>query len=53
MEWSIDPETGVVQLTKLIPLEILYQTQHVDGIGKTWQNYYDYFSNYIDHRFYL
>ena len=47
MHWSIDTETGIVQLTKLIPPKILYKEQHVDGIGKTWQNYYDYFSQYI------
>jgi len=47
MHWSIDTETGIVQLTKLIPPEILYKEQHVDGIGKTWQDYYDYFSQYI------
>jgi len=47
MHWSIDTETGIVQLTKLIPPKILYKEQHVDGIGKTWQDYYDYFSQYI------
>ncbi len=47
MDWSIDPETGVVQLTKLIPLDILYQEQHVDGCGPTWQQYYKDFADYI------
>lgn len=47
MEWGIDPDTGVVQLTKLIPLEILYQAQHVDGCGPTWKSYYSDFSDYI------
>lgn len=47
MEWAIDPETGVIQLTKLIPLEILYQSQHVDGCGPTWQQYYQDFADYI------
>jgi len=47
MNWAIDPETGVVQLTRLIPLEILYKEQHVDGCGPTWQNYYTDFANYI------
>ncbi len=47
MEWAIDPETGVVQLTKLIPLEILYSEQHVDGCGPTWKRYYEDFADYI------
>lgn len=47
MNWAIDPETGVIQLTKLVPLDILYQAQHVDGTGPTWQKYYKDFAVYI------
>lgn len=47
MSWSICPESGVIQLDKLIPLEILYQSQHVDGTGPTWQQYYADFVNYL------
>lgn len=47
MEWAIDKETGVIQLTKLIPLDILYQAQHVDGYGPTWQQYYKDLADYI------
>jgi hypothetical protein len=27
MTWGIDPKCGAIQLTKLVPLEILYQEQ--------------------------
>ena len=47
MEWKIDPDTGVIQLAKLVPLEILYQSQHVDGCGPTWQRYYETFARYV------
>lgn len=47
MDWAIDRETGVIQLTKLVPLDILYQAQHVDGTGLTWQRYYKDFAAYI------
>ncbi|KKS56019.1 MAG: hypothetical protein UV20_C0018G0007 [Candidatus Magasanikbacteria bacterium GW2011_GWA2_42_32] len=47
MDWSIDPETGVIQLSKLIPLDLLYQMQHADGYGPTWHQYYVDFSSYI------
>jgi SAM-dependent methyltransferase len=47
MIWGIDKETGVIQLTKLIPLDILYHTQHVDGTGPTWQAYYEDFSEFV------
>lgn len=47
MIWCGERETGVIQLTKLIPLEILYQAQHVDGLGAIWENYYISFSSFI------
>ena len=48
MEWVIDKSTGAIQLSKLIPLEILYQEQHMDGTGPTWQKYYLDFAEYIN-----
>lgn len=30
-----------------MPLDILYSEQHVDGVGKTWERYYDNFAKYI------
>jgi len=47
MNWAIDPSTGIVQLTKLVPLEILYMEQHVDAIGSTWSEYNEAFSEYV------
>lgn len=47
MEWGIDPQCGSIQLTKLVPLDILYREQHVDGTGPTWEKYYDDFASYI------
>lgn len=47
MTWGIDKETGLVQLTELVPLEILYMEQHVDAIGKTWEGHNNNFSEYV------
>lgn len=47
MKWYIDPETGIIQLTELIPPNILYQSQHVDGTGKVWEDYYNNFTEFI------
>lgn len=47
MHWGIDTDCGAIQLTRLIPLEILYKEQHVDGTGQTWSRYYDDFADYI------
>lgn len=47
MQWEICPESGIIQLTKLIPLDVLYQSQHMDGTGATWQEFYQTFAQYI------
>jgi predicted SAM-dependent methyltransferase len=47
MSWMICPETGIIQLQKLIPLEILYQGQHNEGIGKVWEEHYEAFTEFL------
>jgi len=47
MEWKIDPTNGIIQLSKLILLDILYMEQHVDATGSTWAKYNQDFSDYI------
>lgn len=47
MFWGIDPKSGAIQLTKLVPLEILYKEQHMDGTGLTWKKYYEDFAKFI------
>jgi 2-polyprenyl-3-methyl-5-hydroxy-6-metoxy-1,4-benzoquinol methylase len=47
MKWYIDKDTGLIQLGELVPLEILYMEQHVDAVGKTWNDYYANLSEYI------
>ncbi|MCX6784673.1 MAG: class I SAM-dependent methyltransferase [Candidatus Komeilibacteria bacterium] len=47
MVWGIEKTTGVIQLTKLLPLEILYLNQHNDGVGKIWQDHYLAFANFL------
>jgi len=50
MIWGIDPKCGAIQLTKLVPLEILYKEQHVDGTGPTWNKYYEDFAAFIEYQ---
>jgi SAM-dependent methyltransferase len=47
MSWFIDPISGFVQLTKLIPLDILYMDQHMDATGATWARYNIALSEFI------
>lgn len=47
MEFFIEEKTGLIQLNKLIPLEIIYQSQHAFGVGKVWDQHYEKFSKFI------
>lgn len=47
MEWVICPESGIIQLKKLQPLEVLYLNQHNDGTGLIWKNMYQKFAEFI------
>ena len=47
MSWVICPETGMIQLARLIPLEILYQDQHNEGVGKVWEDHYEAFAGFL------
>lgn len=48
MSWKISPQTGIIQLTNLIPLDILYQTSHTPGtVGSIWNQHHIDFSNFI------
>ena len=45
--WSISSNNGIIQLNKLIPLNILYQTQHAGAIGGLWTEHHLKFSKFI------
>jgi len=40
MEWVIDPSSGMIQLRRLLPLDVLYFDQHNDGTGAVWKDLY-------------
>ena len=45
---QINKDTGLVQLKKLIPLDVLYQTQHDPGtVGQIWVNHHEEFASFI------
>ena len=44
---SISPNNGIIQLNKLIPLNILYQTQHAGAVGELWTEHHLKFSKFI------
>lgn len=47
MSFSICKDTGIIQLDKLLPLNVVYQNQHNDGIGKIWQDHYTEFAHFL------
>jgi SAM-dependent methyltransferase len=48
MSFAICPETGMIQLDKLLPLELVYLAQHNDGVGKIWQKHYYAFASFLN-----
>jgi len=47
MTWTIDTDSGLIQLLDLVPLEILYAKQHMDATGATWDKYNDLLAKFI------
>jgi hypothetical protein len=48
LTWQINRDTGVLQLKKLIPLEVLYQAQHAGAVGKIWMEHHSAFAEFIN-----
>ena len=49
MTWAISKNTGIIQLIELIPLNILYKTDHDSGvIGNVWLEHHQEFANFIN-----
>ncbi len=48
MSFAICRDTGVIQLDKLLPLELVYQSQHNDGVGKIWLDHYQAFAKFLE-----
>jgi len=48
MTWQISPSNGLIQLKKLIPLDILYSQSHDSGlVGKIWMQHHAAFAIFI------
>lgn len=45
--WSISRDTGILQLARLIPLDILYQSQHAGAVGGIWMEHHRRFSEFL------
>lgn len=48
MDWVISRESGVIQLSKLLPLDVLYPEAHGAGcVGGLWQAHHSSFADFI------
>jgi SAM-dependent methyltransferase len=47
ISWAISPNNGILQLISLIPLNILYQSQHAGAVGGLWTEHHQIFANFI------
>lgn len=48
MEWSISKSAGCVQLSKLVPLDVLYQHEHGSGaVGGVWKDHHEQFCDFL------
>ena len=48
MNWGISRETGLIQLTSVVPLKDLYEKSHGSGeVGKLWNNHHETFASFI------
>ena len=51
MTWGISKSTGIVQLQKLIPLDVLYAENHDSGlVGNIWIDHHKKFAKFIQYQ---
>ncbi len=50
MCWSISRSSGLIQLSSLIPLDVLYPESHGSGgVGRLWDMHHKAFAKYLSH----
>ena len=48
MRWYISPDSGMIQLNPVLPLEVVYQTEHNPGTtGASWAKHHQDFARFI------
>lgn len=49
MSWKISQKSGMIQLNPLLPLEVVYNTNHGSGtIGKAWDEHHEAFAQFVN-----
>lgn len=47
MVWGISKSSGIIQLMKLLPPEIIYSGYHSEAVGGIWKKHHELFSEFI------
>lgn len=47
MNWSICPQSGCIQLTDLLPEELIYAGYHSEAVGEVWNAHHNEFVEFI------
>lgn len=48
MSWKISPESGMIQLNPLLPLEVVYSEEHGSGtVGAAWNEHHQAFAEFV------
>jgi hypothetical protein len=49
MSWKISKESGMIQLNPLLPLDIVYSSEHGSGTtGKAWDEHHEAFAQFVN-----
>jgi len=49
MSWKISQKSGMIQLNPLLPLEVVYSTNHGSGTtGKAWDEHHEAFAQFVN-----
>lgn len=47
LSFSIDKDSGIIQLDKLLPPDIIYSEYHSEALGKVWEDHHKEFLKFI------
>jgi hypothetical protein len=47
MDWGIGTKSGLIQLRKLINLNLIYTRYHSEAVGETWRQHHKRLSKFI------
>jgi hypothetical protein len=47
LDWGISKSSGIIQLTKLLPTDLIYAEYHSEAVGGVWKKHHEKFSEFL------